>query len=73
MYRTASHAAEALRLNPIAYALVEDWRAGERSVADSVRRVTAARGAAIDQGFVEKLGALIADLIERGVLLGSAP
>lgn len=73
VYRTPKHGAEALRLTPIAFALLEDWRAGERTVADSVRRVTAARGTAIDQGFVEKLGTLVADLIERGVLLGAKP
>ncbi len=71
VYRNRSEVAEALSLNPLAHALLEDWLAGERTVAESVRRVTSARGTAIDQRFVETLGALIADLLERGVLLGS--
>lgn len=71
VYRNRDHVTEALRLNPVAHALLEDWMTGERSVAESVRRVTSARGATIDRRFLEKLGALIADLLERGVLLGS--
>jgi hypothetical protein len=71
IFRNRDHHADAFALNPTAGALVEDWQRGERTVAESVRAVAQARGLTLDQRFVEKLGALIADFLERGILLGS--
>jgi hypothetical protein len=71
IFRDREHRADAVALNPTASALVEDWLAGERTMAEGVRAVTEARGLKVDQGFIEKLGALIADFLERGLLLGS--
>lgn len=59
------------RLNPAAAALVRCWRDTELSMTDSVKEVTSSRGGGFDRAFIEKLGGLLADLLERGILLGS--
>lgn len=61
------------RLNPSAAALVRCWSETELSMTDSVKQVTSARGGGFDQSFIDKLGGLLADLLERGILLGSYP
>jgi hypothetical protein len=71
IFRGHDHRADAVALNATAGALVEDWLGGERSVAESVRAIAKTRGLTLDQGFIEKLGSLLADFIERGMLLGS--
>jgi len=71
LHRGADGALGVLALNPIAAALLEAMREGEGSLAELVRGVTEARGTAIDQAFLEKLGELIATFLERGILLGS--
>ncbi|MDH5493180.1 MAG: putative DNA-binding domain-containing protein [Myxococcales bacterium] len=59
-------------LSPIAAALLERWRSEPtESLTRSVQEVTRARGAAIDAPFLESLGALLAELHQRGLILGS--
>lgn len=58
-------------LNPMAAQLLATWREGTLDMTESVKRVAEARGAAIDQAFVEKLGEMLAGFLERGILLGS--
>jgi hypothetical protein len=71
IFRDRAHRAGALALNPTAGALVEAWLGGEETMAESVRAVAQARGLTVDQSFIDKLGALLADFLERGLLLGS--
>lgn len=71
VYRRADHKAGTWELNDIAAALLETWIPGDRSMTECVQVVTRARGTAIDQAFLEKLSALLADFLERGILLGS--
>ncbi len=71
VYRDPSHAAVTWTLNPVAADLVEAWAPGLQPVAESVKAVAAARGTIIDAHFIEKLSEMIADFIDRGVLLGS--
>ncbi|MBK8589331.1 MAG: putative DNA-binding domain-containing protein [Sandaracinaceae bacterium] len=59
-------------LNDIAAALLDAFVEGQGSLAERVQAVTRARDVAIDASFLEKLSALLADFLERGVLLGSA-
>ena len=60
------------RLNRIAPALLDAFVDGQGSLAERVQAVTPARDVAIDENFLERLSALLADFLERGVLLGSA-
>jgi hypothetical protein len=71
VYRDARHQASARELNPLAADLMEAWKRGAETVSESVERVARAHGTEIGPAFVEKLSALIADSIERGILLGS--
>jgi hypothetical protein len=41
------------------------------SLTDVAKRISEARGVAIDAKFVENLGTMLADLVTRTVLLGS--
>jgi hypothetical protein len=59
-------------LNDIAAALLDAFVEGTGSLAERVQAVTRARDVAIDETFLERLSALLADFLERGVLLGSA-
>lgn len=70
LYRDRSHRPIPRKLNPLAADLLEAWRAADQTVAESIQRVAAAHHTEIGPEFVEKLSALIADLIERGILLG---
>ena len=70
IYRNDQHRAESQTLNPLAADLVECWLRAEETVAESVQRTAAAHGATIGPAFVEKLSALVADFLERGILIG---
>lgn len=58
-------------LNDIAAALLDAFVDGEGTLAQRVQAVTSARDVAINEVFLERLSALLADFVERGVLLGS--
>jgi hypothetical protein len=73
VYRSADNEAVTWRLNPTAAALLEAWGPGDRPLSETVRAVTQARGTTLDQGYLEKLSAMLADFLERGILLGSRP
>jgi hypothetical protein len=70
LYRNKDHKPIPRKLNPMAADLLEAWQRIDESVADSVQRVAAAHRTEIGPEFVEKLSALIADFIERGIILG---
>jgi hypothetical protein len=71
VYRDACHLASVRELNPLAANLMEAWKRGAETVSESVERVAKAHGSEIGPAFVDKLSALIADSIDRGILLGS--
>ena len=58
-------------MNDIAADLLDAFAEGEGTLAERVQAVTKARGTAIDAAFLDGLGTLLADFLERGVLLGS--
>lgn len=60
-----------LELSPIAAAILEEVASGERSVVESVRRAQAREPFEIDGPFISAFADLVADLIDRGVWLGS--
>ena len=70
LYRDRNHRPIPRKLNPLAADLVEAWRAADQTVAESVQRVAAAHHTQIGPEFIEKLSTLIADLMQRGILLG---
>lgn len=72
IYRGADHRAHTRALNPLAADLLDAWKRADETVADSVQRIAEAHGTEIGPGFVEKLSALIADFVERGVILGGS-
>jgi hypothetical protein len=72
VYRDAStHEVETLVLTPVAATILERIASREQSLTDVVKSAAAAHGATLDVAFVEALSTLLADLTERGVLLGS--
>jgi len=73
VFRSADNQARTLRLNPMAFDLLERWMPGNCPLSTSVREVAEARSAVLDPAFVEKLSGMLADFLERGLLLGSRP
>lgn len=71
LYRGSSHKAIPRKLNPVAADLLEAWLRGDQTVAESVQRVASAHDTVIGPAFVEKLSGMIADFIERGIILGA--
>lgn len=72
LYRDpASHDVRTLELTPITGLLLEEIGRSERSLADVVRAVAEREGATIDVGWVEAFSGVLAEFLERGLLLGS--
>ena len=71
VYRSADNESITWQVNPMAAALIEAWIPGDRPLSESVKAVAEARGTALGQAFLEKLSAMLADFLERGILLGS--
>ncbi len=67
----SSHEAITWTLNPMAKALLESWIPGDRSVTECVQQVSRERDTGIDQTFLEKLSEMLADFLQRGIILGS--
>ena len=65
------HTVEALALNPLAADLLDALDEGTTPATDAVRAVLARHDVAAGAAFIEGLAALLAELMERGVLLGS--
>jgi hypothetical protein len=70
LYRDKNHKAIPLELNPLAADLLEAWQRADQTVADSVQQVAAAHNTQIGPDFIEKLSTLIANFIQRDILLG---
>jgi len=70
LYRDRDHRPIPRKLNPLAADLLEAWRDADQTVAESVQRVAAAHHTHIGPEFIEKLSTLIADFMQRGILLG---
>lgn len=60
-----------LELSPIAGALLRELARAERPLVDAVRSVARDHGVVLDGAFVEALSAVLADWVERGLVLGS--
>ena len=69
VYRDANHESVTWTLNPVAADLLEAWIPGQTTVTESVKQL----GIATDEHFIEKLSGMLADFLQRGILLGSAP
>jgi hypothetical protein len=70
LYRDKNHKPISRKLNPIAADLLDAWQRADETVADSVQRVAEAHDTEIGPEFIDKLSAMIADFIERGIILG---
>lgn len=70
LHRNEEHKAVPHQLNPLAADLLEAWQRGNETVAESVQRIAAEHGSEIGPAFVEKLSAMVADFIERGIIVG---
>ena len=68
-YRDPAHAVRYLQLTPLAEAVVATLLAGE-TVQAAVQAGAAAEAAELDAERLTRISALLADLAERGVVLG---
>jgi hypothetical protein len=66
-----SYEVETLELTEVAFAIMQGIERRDATLTDVVRNAAEASGVEVDVAFVESLSALLADLAERGVLLGS--
>lgn len=72
VYRDGTdHLIYTLTLNAVTLDIVREWMRGEKTVADAVKGVAAARNTPIDQKFIAGLTTVLEDFIQRGVVLGS--
>ncbi len=70
VYRDAEHRTRFLDLTPLAAAILEELFAG-RALAEAMVEACRQRGAALDEAVLGGAARLLADLGERGVLLGA--
>lgn len=70
IYRNEHHKPASWKLNPLAASLIEAWARADKPVTETVHEVAAAHKTEIGPAFVDKLSAMIADALERGILLG---
>jgi hypothetical protein len=66
-----THEVESLELTPMAARILRGIQRGEGALVDILKATANEAGVAIDSPFVEALGTLLADLVERGVIAGS--
>lgn len=72
LYRDAkTHDVEVLELTPVTFAMLALMAERSLTLTEIVRNAADQVGVVVDAEFVEALSTLLADLIERGVLLGS--
>jgi len=72
LYRDpTTHDVETLELTPVAAAILAGIERDHASLTEVVRNASGEKNVEVDVAFVEALSALLADLVERGVLLGS--
>ena len=58
-------------LNAVAFELLRQLTDASQPAASAIQRVASARGIAMDEKFVDGLCTVLADFIERGILLGA--
>jgi hypothetical protein len=68
-----THDVETLELTPIAFRILRGIEKENGTLTELVRNAAGEHRVQMDVAFVEALSALLADLVERGVLLGSTP
>jgi len=68
--RPEERKAGTLKLNAVGYDLLKRFESGEQTVAESIQHVAAQRSLHVDERFLDGLCTMLADLIERGVILG---
>lgn len=72
LYRDpTTHEVETLELTPVAFAILAGIEQQSASLTEIVRNASGELGIEVNVAFIEALSALLADLVERGVLLGS--
>lgn len=71
-YRDAEHDVRWLELSPVAAGVVERLLAGD-SLGGAVQGAATAAGCTVDAALLEGVARLLADLGERGALIGAAP
>jgi hypothetical protein len=69
--RAAETKARFFSLNPVTYALLQRFATSAESVTRSVEHVAAQRSVAVDEAFLDGLCTVLADFLERGIILGS--
>ncbi|MEM7605289.1 MAG: DNA-binding domain-containing protein [Myxococcota bacterium] len=71
LYRNDEGKVVTMVVNGVTYDLVTDWLAPHVSLADSIRKTMTRRGETMGEAFMESLGGLLADYLQRGIVLGS--
>lgn len=71
VHRRPDHLVETRTLDATSARLVRAWSRADRTAIDGVREVLREEQREADPAFVERMGALLSGLLERGALLGS--
>lgn len=69
--RPSNHVVGTFGLNAVTAELVRAWARSEETAMESVQRVAALRGVAVDAAFIDGLCTVLAEFIEREIVLGS--
>lgn len=69
--RKADHGTELWTLNRMAHRLLSGWQSGKETAQETVARVLREDGTSADATFIDALGTVLADMIDRAIILGS--
>jgi hypothetical protein len=69
--RPEERQARTIRLNAVGYDLLQRFAGGEQTVAEAIQQVAGQRSLHVDERFLDGLCAMLADLIDRGVIVGA--
>lgn len=73
VYRRRDHVVETRWMNAPLAAILDQWRVGELTAIDGVRAAMSGLGAEPTAEIVDAMSGMLAELLERGGLLGSRP
>jgi hypothetical protein len=71
--RRGAPAANHFVLNAVGFALMERFAHGTETVREAIMQLASEREIAVDEAFLDGLCSMLADFLERGILLGGLP
>lgn len=71
VYRRADDKTAIWAIDPFTAGILEAFAAGDRTITDTVKSVAAGLEIPLDEKLVQRIGTVLAELVQRGILLGA--